>query len=75
MNYQLVVLSKMCLTQNHLVPPVSVSSCNELSACPVSISEHIEELFVFPASILDAVNALPVLVSWVFLGPVSARVP
>ncbi len=59
MNYQLVVLSKMCLTQNHLVHQFQSVPVNELSACPVSISEHIEELFVFPAS----------LVSWVFPGP------
>ncbi len=49
--------------------PVSVSEpVYKLSACPVSVREHIEE-FVFPASILDAVNALLSLVSRFFLGP------
>ncbi len=63
-NIELPVLSPETINTLHVCPVTPVISKEltyELSSRPVSVSEPVDECFVFPATVPETMNALPVL--------------
>ncbi len=63
-NIELPVLSPETINTLHVCPVTPVISKEltyELSSRPVSVSEPVDECFVFPATVHETMNALPVL--------------